>query len=387
MTRGHSKAYFLTVVFSLFWGTFVFGAQEQDVIKSMESLMQASQDAFDTNHPVEALKHLVGILALNDEAAPETNANRKSQRSELVRKADQKLTEIGARLTLEAGDEWIKEDGTQRAGNVRDLAKGSGLMPVVRLVVNYDFGKAVVADAPIRFAFVDGIGDITLSSTTDANGLASTVVRSLNRTDKPVLIRAMLVISNRGKTRAFPEVHRDFAYVLPARTARIFASEGPASSQSGATAASPAPKTGAASLVDSISRALNGTGLDLLPTDSALDPKTFAAALQGDLGAIQRACNVGVTTISYLVLADVQYDEPRQMVLNGKTYNIFTSTARAQIRIVRSNGTVAITRPTISVKGQGGTEAAAIQSALMEARKAVEQDLSANVGEIKSALD
>ncbi|MEW6564559.1 MAG: hypothetical protein ACOZCE_03575 [Spirochaetota bacterium] len=387
MTRGHSKAYFLTVVFSLFWGTFVFGAQEQDVIKSMESLMQASQDAFDTNHPVEALKHLVGILALNDEAAPETNANRKSQRSELVRKADQKLTEIGARLTLEAGDEWIKEDGTQRAGNVRDLAKGSGLMPVVRLVVNYDFGKAVVADAPIRFAFVDGIGDITLSSTTDANGLASTVVRSLNRTDKPVLIRAMLVISNRGKTRAFPEVHRDFAYVLPARTARIFASEGPASSQSGATAASPAPKTGAASLVDSISRALNGTGLDLLPTDSALDPKTFAAALQGDLGAIQRACNVGGTTISYLVLADVQYDEPRQMVLNGKTYNIFTSTARAQIRIVRSNGTVAITRPTISVKGQGGTEAAAIQSALMEARKAVEQDLSANVGEIKSALD
>lgn len=363
--------------------SFLFSAQEQDVLTSMESLMQASQDAFDTNHPVEALKHLVGILALNDEASAEIDANRKSRRAELVRRADQKITEIGARLTLEAGDEWIKEDGTQRAGNVRDLAKGGGLMPVVRLVVNYDFGKAVVADAPIRFAFVDGLGDITLTGTTDANGIASTVVRSLSRTDKPVLIRAMLVISNRGKTRVFPEVHRDFAYVLPARTARIFASEGPAS----AVSANTAVNTGAAPLVDSISRALNGTGLDLLPTESALDPKTFAAALQGDLGAIQRACNLGGTNVSYLVLADVQYDAPRQMVLNGKAYNIFTSTARTQIRIVRSNGTVAITRPIISVKGQGGTEAAAIQSALMEARKAVEQDLAAHVDEIKAALD
>uniref|UniRef100_A0A7C3E3K1 Uncharacterized protein n=1 Tax=Gracilinema caldarium TaxID=215591 RepID=A0A7C3E3K1_9SPIR len=363
--------------------SFLFSVQEQDVLTSMESLMKASQDAFDTNHPVEALKHLVGILALNDEASAEIDANRKSRRAELVRRADQKITEIGARLTLEAGDEWIKEDGTQRAGNVRDLAKGGGLMPVVRLVVNYDFGKAVVADAPIRFAFVDGLGDITLTGTTDANGIASTVVRSLSRTDKPVLIRAMLVISNRGKTRAFPEVHRDFAYLLPARTARIFASEGPASAMSANTAGN----SGAAPLVDNISRALNGTGLDLLPTESALDPKTFAAALQGDLGAIQRACNLGGTSVSYLVLADVQYDPPRQMVLNGKAYNIFTSTARAQIRIVRSNGTVAITRPLISVKGQGGTEAAAIQSALMEARKAVEQDLAAHVDEIKAALD
>jgi len=284
---------------------------------------------------------------------------------------------------LEAGDEWIREDGTQRAGNVRDLAKGGGLMPVVRLVVNYDFGKAVVADAPIRFAFVDGIGDITLTDTTDANGIASTVVRSLSRTDKPVLIRAMLVISNRGKTRAFPEVHRDFAYVLPARTARIFASEGPASVSS----EKPVTSSGSAPLADSISRALKGTGLDLLPAEAGLDPKTFSAALQGDLGAIQRACNLGGISVSYLVLADVQYDPPRQIVLNGKTYNIFTSTARTQIRIVRSNGTVAITRPLISVKGQGGTEAAAIQSALMEARKAVEQDLSVHVGEIRGALD
>lgn len=377
------KITILGLIFGYTFTGLVYAAQDQDVIISMESLMQASQDAFDTNHPIEALKHLVGILALHDEAPAETNTNRKSRRAELVRRADQKITEIGARLTLEAGDEWIKEDSTQRSGNVRDLAKGGGLMPVVRLVVNYDFGKAVVADAPIRFAFVDGIGDITRMGTTDSNGIASTVVRSLNRTDRPVLIRAMLVISNRGKTRVFSEVHRDFAYVLPARTARIFASEGPASVQSSA----PSMKTGAAPLVDAVSRALTDTGLDYLVSDSSLDLKTFSAALHGDIGAVQRACNFGGTSVSYLVLIDVQYDAPRQMILNGKTYNIFTSTARAQFRIVRNNGTVAFTRPIISVKGQGGTESAAVQSALMEARKALEQDLNAHVEEIKVALD
>ncbi len=358
-------------------------AQSQNVLSSMESLMKASQDAFDTNHPVEALRHLVAVLALNEEGQAESSAASKSRRAELVRQADQKLTEIGARLTLEAGDGWMNNDGTQRAGNVRDLAKGNGLMPSVRLVVNYDFGKAVVADAPIRFAFVDGLGDITFSATTDANGVASAVVRSVQRTDKPVLIRATLVISNRGKTRVFPEVHRDFAYVLPARTARIFASEGPAipSADTGFQA------NGAAALADSIGRSLKTAGLDLVPADAALDPKTFTAAMQGDLDAIQKACTLGGTSVSYLVLAEVRYDEPRQMFLNGKAYNIYTATARAQIRIVRRNGTIAISRPVISVKGQGGNTEAAIQSALAEARKAVEQDLATSADELVKSLD
>ncbi|WP_041396178.1 hypothetical protein [Gracilinema caldarium] len=350
---------------------------------SMESLIQASQNALDTNHPIEALKHLVGILALNDEAKAETDAKRNARRRELVWWADQKITEISARFSMEAGDEWIKEDGTQRSGNIQDLAKGIGIMPVVRLLINYDYGKAVVADAPIHFSFVNGMGDITLTSATDSHGVASTIVRSISRTDKPVLIRAMLVISNRGKTKAFPEIHRDFTYIVPARTARIFASERPADEQSAGSLTMGA----AASLIDSIGRALNGTGLELLPAASTLDPIIFFAALQGNFEAIQKACTLGGISVSYLVLADIQYDAPRQMVFNGKKYNIFTSTARTLLRIIRSDGRIVIARPLISIKGQGGTESAAIQSALIEARKAIEQDITSHVEEIKLALE
>jgi len=183
----------------------------------MEEAIRASQDAFDTNHPVEAIRHLVGILALDEETPPETDGARKAQRLEYVRRADAKITDIGARFTRGTGDDWVV-NGNQKAGNVRELAKGTGIMPQVRLVVNYDFGKAVVADAPIRFAFVDGIGDVTASVTTDSYGLASAVVRRVARTDRPALIRAMLVVSNRGKAGPFtkyPGISPTFSPVEP----------------------------------------------------------------------------------------------------------------------------------------------------------------------------
>jgi len=352
-----------------------------DVLKTMDELTRASQDAFDTNHPVEAIRHLVGILALDEETPPETDGDRRAQRLEYVRRADAKITDIGARFTLEPGDDWVV-NGNQKAGNVRELAKGTGIMPQVRLVVNYDFGKAVVADAPIRFAFVDGIGDVTTSATTDSYGLASAVVRRVARTDHPAVIRAMLVVTNRGKSRAFPEVSRDFSYVLPGRTARVFTLEKPSVPSSEFQNLS----SGTA-LADAVVRGLHATGLDLLPTDAALDPSIFASAIQGDSNAIQRALSLGGSGASYLVLGQTEFDDPRQMVVQGKAYNIFTATGRFQLRILRSDGSAAVTRPAISVKGQGGTAAAAVQSALEAARQAAEKDLSTSAQAIASALD
>ncbi len=352
-----------------------------DVLKSMDEAIRASQDAFDTNHPVEAIRHLVGIIALDEETPPETDGARKAQRLEYVRRADAKITDIGARFTLEPGDDWVV-NGKQIAGNVRELAKGTGIMPQVRLVVNYDFGKAVVADAPIRFAFVDGIGDVTTSATTDSYGLASAVVRRVARTDRPAVIRAMLVVTNRGKSRSFPEVSRDFSYVLPGRTARVFTLEKP----SVPTSEFKDLSSGTA-LADAVVRGLHATGLDLLPTDAALEPSVFASAIQGDSNAIQRALSLGGPGASYLVLGVTEFDEPRQMVVQGKAYNIFTATGRVQLRILRSDGSAAVTRPAISVKGQGGTASAAVQSALEAARQAIEKDLSVSSQAISSALD
>lgn len=269
--------------------TMAIGGSEIDVLQSMEAWMKASQDAFDTNHPIEALKHLIAIQALHEQTPDEQDPGRKKQRAEFVRRADQKITEFAARFSLEVGDEWLSESGTVKAGSVRELSKGIGLMPSVRLLINYDFGKAVVADAPIRFFFVDGIGDITMVSTTDANGMASTVIRSISRSDKPLLIRAMLVISHKGKTVSFPNVSRDFAYVLPPQTVRIVAAELP-----GYAISPPSrPLVLASPLTDSISRALASSGLDILVSDGELEASAFLAAFQGDLGAVKKTLFAG----------------------------------------------------------------------------------------------
>jgi len=80
-------------------------------------------------------------------------------------------------------------------------------------------------------------------------------------------------------------------------------------------------------------RGLHATGLDLLPTDAALDPAIFTSAIQGDSNAIQRALSLGGPGASYLVLGKTEFDEPRQMIVQGKAYNIFTATGRVQLRI------------------------------------------------------
>lgn len=343
-------------------------------LETMRELRDAADAAFDTNHPVEALRHLVGILALNGESVAETDQQRAAERGELVRKADAQLTSIGARLTLEPTDNWLSA-GSQIAGNVRDLSRGSGPQPSVRLVINYDFGKAVVADAPIRFRFVDGAGDLTGQSSTDSYGLASTTVRSVSRADRPAVVRAMLVVANRGMTRAFSEVSRDFTYLPPSRTARVLAQERPRAV--GDTALSTSP------LTDAVSRGLSASGLELLPSPGNADRASFDAVASGDSPSVVAA----LSGSSYLVLALTEYDTPRQMVNKGRTYDIFTVTARTRLRILRSDGSVVTTRPVLNSVGRGGSAEAAIQTALAASRSAVEADLVASAAQILSSLD
>ncbi|HCM28002.1 MAG: hypothetical protein A2Z99_17645 [Treponema sp. GWB1_62_6] len=355
---------------------------------TMRELRAAADEAMDTNHPVEALRHLVALLAVDEESPAGTNAADPAadERRELARKADAELAAIGARLTLEPMDEWLA-GGTQIAGNVRDLAKGAGLMPSARLVVNYDFGKAVVADAPIRFAFADGIGEVTGRSVSDSSGVVSAVVRSVARTDKPVVIRAVLAVTERGKTRVFREVFLDFTYLPAVRAARVMALETASGSQG--------PAAGARSpLVDAVSRGLSRSGVELFPADASSDPQAYQAAFLAAFGGSREAVASALAAAasggrlpSYLVMALAEYEEPRRMVYQGKTYDIYTSNARGQLRIVRSDGSVAASRPALSARGQGGSPEAAIQAALAAIRAQTEKDLSEHSGDIARSFD
>jgi hypothetical protein len=343
-------------------------------LQTMRELYAASRAAFDTNHPVEALRHLVGLLAVNKEEAPETESERSAERNELARKADAELTAIGARFTLEPTDGWISA-GSQVSGSVRDLANGKGPFPSVRLVINYDAGKAVVADAPIRFGFIDGEGEVTRQALTDSYGVVSATVRSLSRTDRPAVIRAMLVVSNRGSTRAFPDVFRDFTYLPSRRTARVLASERSVAA-SGARAEITSP------LVDAVSRGLAAADLEILPTSGDLDPSSFDAASSGDPASVAAALAGG----TYLVLAVTEYEDARQMVNKGRTYGIYTVTARTRVRILNSDGSIAVSRPELRNIGRGGSAASALQTALAASRKAVEEELRAAGAEIRTSL-
>lgn len=339
---------------------------KEDTLASMEQLMRSARTALDTNHPVEAMRHLVAVLSLDEEADRETDPDRLQKRSELCRQADIDLGELTARLSLEPGDSWL-ENGIQKSGNLRSLSRSEGLMPTVRLVINYEFGKAVVKDAPIRFVFTKGIGSLVSPVYTDEYGQASTIVNSVAKTDEALVIRAIPFISNRALTRNFDHIALDFTYIPPQQSARIFARE--RSSDPAVTG------NGTTGLLDAINRGLMNSDLDVMASDALLAEETFIAAFRGDLQAVKRALSLDGKSVSYLVLGELVYEAPRQLVAQGRTYNIFTVEAQAQIRIIRDDGSIIISRPVLHVRGQGGTESDAVQSALSEGRTAVEQDL------------
>lgn len=342
-------------------------SEKEDTLASMEQLMLASRKAFDTNHPVEAMRHLVAILSLDEEAEQESDPDRLRKREDLCRQADTDLTELAARLVLEPGDSWI-ENGLQKSGSLQSLSRQEGLMPSVRLVINYEYGKAVVKDAPIQFVFTKGTGSLVSPVTTDEFGQASSIVHSVGKTDNALVIRAIPFISSRTLTRYFENSTLEFTYLPPQHSARVFAIE----RASDPAAVATAQRTG---LIDAIDRGLVHTNLDIIPSDALLDPETFMDAFRGDAQAVQRALSLDGKTVSYIVLGELVYENPRQLIAQGRTYSIFTVEATAQIRIIRDDGSIVISRPALHVRGQGGTEAAAVQSALEEGRKAVEQDL------------
>ena len=353
------------------------GSAEAAAIGALETMREmdaAAARAFEANHLAEGARHLVAALAVDERAPGEEAEDRRAERAELARKADSILTALEAKLTLEPADAWL-QDGAQTAGSTRDLSRGRGRAPSVRLVVNYEAGKAVVADAPIRFAFVDGAGDMTTLVATDEYGLAAATVRSLARADRPAVIRATLVIENRGLAREFPSVVRDFTYLPSSRAARLLAVERRAG-------AAPSPADASAPLADAVSRGLAATGLTLLPI--AAEPPGPAGAEDARAGA--RRAAAAEADGGWLVVAITEYEEEGRMANRGRSFEIYTVTARTSVRVFGDGG-LAAARPALTSVGRGGSAEAALQAALSASRAAAERDLRGAAGEIGKVLN
>ncbi len=78
-------------------------------------------------------------------------------------------------------------------------------------------------------------------------------------------------------------------------------------------------------------------------------------------GKSKALASLGVDAGSpYAAFVLVEVAPSRQMELNGKKYNIFTAAARLNFRLVRSDGSIVYSLPIDEIKGQGGTQEAAV---------------------------
>jgi len=330
----------------------------------IDSLLARARDAEDSNHLSEAIRAYVSVIAIYEEgAAPEAQA-----RAEEAAKA---LARIGGSLSLEPAGEWVDAKGAQVAGSTRKAGKEGGMAPSVYLFESFGAGKSPVADAPIYFEFVKNTGSLVQVVATDAYGKANTTIAKIDEPGKEAVIRAYPLFRARGKTYAFRSVFRDFAYLPPANVARVVALE---RSELGA---SDNPQ-----VVDSAIATLKPAGLQLAPYNGKLAPDTFRLAFGGDAAAL---ASLGADA-PYTAFILVEASDLRQMELNGKKYNIFTSAATATFRLVRSDGTVVFALPLDPVKGQGGTREAAVSDGFRRAREALTPALQNSLQAIRDAL-
>lgn len=348
---------------------------DKDLLDKMLALEVSAREAFELNHPIQGLKELVGILALDEQNAPARNTTVKTARLELVERTRNELAAYGTKLRFEYVDEWLIE-GTVRIADVRPASRGQGPMPMLRLVANYEYGKSVVRDAPVRFAFLEGTGDLDTQVLTDSYGVASTPLRGLSRPDAPAVIRASLVISNRGKSIFFKDVFLDFSYAPLPRVARVFAFE--------RAAGSPIAGVPERGILDSLVRVLDPLDLDLIPGAGQFAAEDVARIFAGSTDILP-APGSGNDSAFY-ILALTEYEAPQQMVYNGKAFNIFTVKGQTQLRILRTDGSVALSLHPIGHRAQAANGDAAIGAFYDIARSDVARALEGQLGDIAKAL-
>ncbi|MBL8966598.1 MAG: hypothetical protein JNG85_06285 [Spirochaetaceae bacterium] len=331
-----------------------------------EGLAAKARAALDSNHLAEAIRFYVSVIAIHGESP---SAGTKARADA----AAAELQKIGQRLSIEPGSEWFDAKGGQVAGDARGLGKEGALFPSVYLYENFGAGKSPVADAPIYFEFLKNSGSIISLVTTDPYGKANTTIAKLDEPGKEALVRAYPLFRARGSSYVFKSVFRDFSYLPPANIARVIVLE---TSESGA---SDNPQT-----VDAVVQALKPLGLQFVAFNGKLADDAFKKAFGGDRAALG---SFGADAKApYVAFVLVEADKSRQMELNGKKYNIFTTQARATFRLIRADGTVVYALPLDGIKGQGGTPEAAALDGIKRAREALVPEIEKRLEAMKSSL-
>ncbi|HUW69024.1 MAG TPA: hypothetical protein VMX33_02220 [bacterium] len=339
------------------------GTAPDRVDAELDGLVAKARASIDANHLSEGIKFYISALG------KATKANKKSRIDEI----SGTLNNIGARLTVEPHESWLLPDGSQRSGDSRSAAHGTGLMPAVYLYESYGYAKSAVPDAFIRFEFVQNDGNLTASVATDAKGLANTSITSLTAPGKDAVIRAYPVFTSEGYSFAFKSVFRDFGYAAPPNMAVVAALE-----------KTPAGDSANPRVLDAVATSLKPLGVDVVPFNGVLASARFRAAFDGDSTALTALA--GTVKAGYFALVYVEVGTPSRMEFQGKVYNIFTANAKATIRIVRADGTVVFAESKDGIRGQGGSDQASIDDCLVKVRDELSAIISSRSADIRKAF-
>jgi hypothetical protein len=342
---------------------------QKDPAALMNDYLAAGRQKIDEGSVVEGARQLVAVLGeLEKLQAPSAPA------VEAAEQAQADLTRLAAALSLDSGVEWLDANKNQLSGSTIDVGSPGAMQPSVILSYNMGRGRTLVAGAPIAFEFTRGGGALTGFVSTNEYGQATCSVASLDTQAGESVIRASLAVTVNGYTWRPQGLVRDFLFVPPARRATILAME-----------RHPQGTSQPPLILDPVYNALKGVAFDFSHYDGVLMGEAFARVFSGDPKAIQA---LGVQKeVSYLVMVLNDCAAVNQVVIDGKTYNIYRSRTTATTRIIRvADGKILYSAAVQSVQGQGGDAAKAIQDGLRKAAAEMADRLTKDLAEIGAAL-
>lgn len=344
-------------------------SQNADV-QRIQNFIDEAQRAFDRGKTSEAIEKYITAVAYTEEVKEKT-----ARVMELRKQVRQKLDDIGSKLVLEPTDKWLI-DGEQITGSSLDLGKENALQPSIYLFINDMFGgqRSLVVDAPIEFSFIKGEGDLTRMRTTDEFGKTSCNIIRVQDNTKEHVVRAKVKYQIKGYSYTFDQVNRDFVYLPPAATATILTME----SYNG----EPFENSG---LVEVLYNSLKDTSVDYTPFSGSLMGTEFKKLFGGDKNAIKALA--AETGVSYIIVVQNDCYHAQQVVLNGKTYNIYRAHSKLTFRIIRvSDGRIVFAETIDNKKGQGNTMDKSIRDSLDTAVELLVQKISTRIDEINNVL-
>ncbi len=327
------------------------------------ALQEKAKNSLESNHLTEAIKFYISAYLRAS----------KSGNTAKINEIGRAMNDIGTRLTIEPLEAWLAPSGEQIVGDTRQLSKADGLMPAVYLFESYQNSKTPVQDAVIKFEFIENEGSLTASVATDKYGLANANIASLAHSGKSAIIRAYPVFSNEGFSYAFKNVNRDFVYAPPKSIALVAGIE----KTSFGNSANPLS-------IDSIAQIVKTFGIDVIPFNGTVQADKFLAAFNGDSKSLA-LMNADVKA-GYYTLFFIEVNAPVQLQLQGKIYNIFNTSGKATLRIVRNDGSIVYTFVKDGVKGQGGTDKGAVDDCLLKLRDEIARLINENSAAIKKAF-